>query len=141
MKFDVVLQESFKRLNLKYSGTRPDYDINDPSPYILVIDDEYNVDGKGRSILGINLDYYKGDVKELINKINKADNEAGYRMFDVKKKIKRLTSKNKEEAEEEIVSDKKKRYENLIKKFPELAKYIRRYKYDGITNQKRALRK
>ena len=87
MRFEEVIQESFKRLNLKYSGTRPDYDINDPSPYILVLDDNYNVDGKGRSILGINLSYYKGDVKELIKKINKADNEAGYRLFDTKNKI------------------------------------------------------
>ena len=57
MKFNNILSESFKRYKLSYIGTRKNYKIKDPNPYVLCIDEKYNVDGKGKSILGINLNY------------------------------------------------------------------------------------
>ena len=64
MEFEKVLSESFKRYKLKYKGTRPDYEIHDPTPHVISIDDQYDVDGNGLSILGINLNYYSGDLKK-----------------------------------------------------------------------------
>ena len=67
MKLENLLTESFKRMRLKYSGTRPEYKIKDPNPYVLVIDDDYDVDGNGKSILGINLNYVNSDKAKLID--------------------------------------------------------------------------
>jgi hypothetical protein len=136
MEFNNVLNESFKRYKLKYIGTRDNYEINDSNPYILAIDEKYNVDGNGKSILGINLNYYSGDVEKLIDDINKHDNEAGFRGFDVKKKLKKRFNKGKDISEWEA-SENKRRYKSLIKQFPYMAKYIRRYKVKGINSKKR----
>ena len=141
MEFEEVLNESFKRYKLTYSGTRPDYEINDENPYVLSIDDDYNVDGHGKSILGINLNYYSGDVKKLIDDVNRTDNEAGYRGFDGKVMIRKHIYKDKQKSEEWISRNKKQRYLNLIENFPYLGKFIRRYKVAGIQSQRRAVKK
>ena len=106
MKFNDILEEiqnnkkllicSYSRYKLKYIGTREDYKIRDSNPYVLALDDNYNVDGKGISLLGINLNYYKGHHPSLINDINKNDNKAGFRGFNLKEKIKGKLSKDKE---------------------------------------------
>lgn len=146
MEFEKSLQESYKRYHLKYKGTQPDYDIHDPNPYVVALDSDYNVDGNGASILGINLNYYKGNVKELINKINKADNEAGFQGFEMVSKVREKLSRDKEKTTDWIASQRKKRYKNFINNFPYLGKFIRRYKVDGpkgtgIQAQKRARKK
>jgi len=146
MEFEKVLNESFKRYKLKYSGTREDYEIHDPSPYIVSLDDEYNVDGNGKSILGINLNYYTGDIKALIDEINKADNEGGFKSFEMKSFLKKSLARNKDSAEEWIADNKKKRYSNFKGKFPLMLKHMRRYKIKGpkgtgIHNKKRARKK
>lgn len=130
MKFEESLNESFPRLKLRYKGTRPDYEIHDKEPYVLAIDRQYNVDGNGESILGINLNYYNGSKKKLIKKVNSADNEAGFKGFDTKLKVKKFLNKG-EDFEEYEENQRKKRYNNLIKAFPYLGKYLRRYKKKG----------
>ena len=144
MNFERVLEESFRRYRLVYKGTRPDYEIHDPRPYIVAIDDDYNVDGRGRSILGINLNYYKGNTKKLISSMNATDNEEGFRGFDMRARIAKKVAKNKEKAEAWVTSKRKKRYKTFIEEFPYLGKFIRRYKFTGpkgtgIQSQKRAV--
>lgn len=137
MEFSKVLQEStliesYPRYILSYKGTRPEYKIHDDKPYILALDQSYNPDGKGESVLGINLHYYNGDVKGLINKINKFDNQIGFFGFEGKLKVKKfLKHKNVDEYE---VEERKKRYSALINAFPQLAHLIRRYKKTGPKN-------
>lgn len=126
------LEEALKVKKIKYSGTRPEYDIHDKIPNVLVIDDHYNVDGNGDSILGINLNYLdempKKDLLTLLTQINQDDNKIlgigplkawlrstfGYGDYNLTK-------------EQKI-----NRYETIIKKYPMLKKAIRRYKYSGI---------
>ena len=71
---------------------------------------------------------FEGD-KDLINKINKFDNEQGFRGFEWKLKAKKyLKHKGVDKYE---VEERKKRYKALINKFPEIAHLIRRYKKEG----------
>ena len=145
MEFEQVLNESFRRYKLKYKGTRPDYEIHDPTPYILAVDEKYNPDGKGMSILGINLNYYKGDLNKLIDDINKNDNKNGFRGFEMKTKLRKRFSGGKDISEWEE-SERKKRYKSLVEQFPYMAKFIRRYKVtgpkgSGIQDQKRKISK
>lgn len=146
MKFNNSLQESYKRYHLTYKGTRDDYDIHDPQPYVVALDDNYDVDGNGRSILGVNINYYNGDLKKLINDINKNDNDAGFMGFEMVSKIKHKLSKNKNEVENWVISKRKERYNNFIKEFPYLGKFVRRYKISGpkgtgIQSKKLAIKK
>lgn len=133
MTFDKVLTENYKRYKINYSGSRSEYEVNDKRPYILALDNDYSFDGNGSSILGVNLNYYKGDIPALIKNINKNDNENGFLGFDVKMKFK----KDKEWK----TSEKKKRYQNFIKEFPYLGKFIRRYKVSAIDSKKRVIKK
>ncbi|MFW6226351.1 MAG: hypothetical protein ACOC3V_05290 [bacterium] len=130
MEFEKVLNESFHRYNLRYKGTRPDYEIHDPRPYIIAVDEKYNPDGNGKSILGINLNYYNGNVEKIINDINKNDNDKGFRGFEIKTKLQKRFNKNKDISEWEE-NERKRRYNSLIEQFPYMAKYIRRYKVTG----------
>ena len=141
MKFQDSINESFKRVRLKYNGTRKNYKINDKTPHVLVIDEKYNVDNRGHSILGINLNYYKKDVKELIDKINKFDNENGFRGFDLKVRVTRGLTKDKTSFDDKVGVRRKKRYQLLIQKFPEISSLIRRYKISGISSKKRVINK
>jgi len=142
MDFKKVLNESYPRYSISYKSTRPGYELSDKQPLILALDQSYNPDGKGESILGINLNYYKGNVEELIKKINKFDNENGFRGFEGLVKIKRFLKHDDVQIWE---ADKRnKRYKDLIKAFPELTKFIRRYKKSGdkgtgIQSQKRRI--
>ena len=152
MKFNNVLIETnsnnnenklltcaFRRYNLEYKGTRENYKIHDKSPHILALDQKYNVDGHGESILGINLNYYDGDVKKLLKQVQSADNKNGYRAFDARVKFKEFTAKDKKKFDEWFKNKKIDRYEKLISQFPVLAQYLRRYKLNGITSQKREI--
>lgn len=141
MKFEESLNESFPRYKLRYKGTRPDYEIHDKNPYVMAIDRQYNVDGNGESILGINLNYYNGNAKKLIKKVNNADNEAGFKGFETKLRVKKFLNKDEDFSEYEE-KQRKERYNNLIKTFPYLGKFLRRYKKkgpkgSGIQSQKR----
>lgn len=141
MKFQQVLNESFPKYKLTYKGTRPDYEIHDKNPFVLAIDRKYNVDDNGESILGINLNYYNGNVEDLIKKVNDADNDAGFKGFDTKLAVKKFLNK-KENFSEYEERKRKERYKNLINNFPYLGKFIRRYKKtgpkgSGIQSQKR----
>ena len=146
MEFQKSLEESYRRYHLKYKGTRPDYDIHDPSPHVVALDGDYNVDGNGRSILGVNLNYYKGDLRQLIRDINKSDNEAGFTGFEMVAKVRQKLAKDKEKTGEWVASQRKKRYKNFIDNFPYMGKFVRRYKLTGpngtgVQSQKRAVRK
>jgi hypothetical protein len=146
MEFQKILQESFKRYKLSYKGTRPDYQIHDPNPYVLALDDNYNVDGNGKSILGINLNYYDGDVKKLVNDVNTHDNAKGFRGFDTLSRIRQALADDKDAQKQETVSKRKQRYKTFIEEFPYLGKFIRRYKFvgpkgPGIQSQQRAILK
>jgi len=132
MIFNQVLNESYPRAIIKYKGTRPEYKIHDSEPYIMMLDQSYNPDGKGESILGLNLHYYNGDVKDLINKINKFDNKKGFFGFEGKLKVKKFLKH--EDIKEWEISKRKERYKLLIQAFPQLAHLIRRYKKTGPKN-------
>jgi hypothetical protein len=146
MKFEKILNESYKRYKLRYVGTRDDYEIHDKNPYVIVLDDDYNVDGNGKSILGINVNYYNGDVKALIDEINKLDNAGGFKSFEMKSMLKKSLARDKDSVEDWIIDSKKKRYKNFKGEFPHILKYLRRYKIKGpkgtgIQKKKRARKK
>lgn len=134
MEFNKILEESslnesYPRYILQYKGTRKDYKVNDPKPYILALDQSYNLDGKGDSILALNLNYFDGNVDDMIDQINAFDNELGFRGFEGKLKFKQIM-KHKD-IEEWETSKRKKRFNELMKQFPFLKRYIRRYKKSG----------
>lgn len=141
MTFDRVLVENYKRYRINYTGSRSDYEINDKRPYILALDSDYSFDGRGASILGVNLNYFNGNINDLINDINKNDNDAGFKNFDIKLSFKNKFSKDKESVKDWAAGEKKKRYQNFIKEFPHLGKFIRRYKVSAVTSKKRAIKK
>ena len=141
MKLENLLTESFKRMRLKYSGTRPEYKIKDPNPYVLVIDDDYDVDGNGKSILGINLNYVKTDKAKLIDDVNKNDNDKGFRGFEWTSKVKYYMSRDKSKASRWLGERRKRRYKELVEAFPHLAKFIRRYKIVGVKDSERVFLK
>lgn len=130
------LDEALRVDKIGYKGTRPWYSIHDDNPNVLVLDDDYDVDGKGRSILGFNLNYLDNlkaaDRRNLIKRVNKLDNKI-LDVKGVKAFVKRVF--NKGDYKGLSVEKKKERYEELIKKFPELKKTIRRYKYDGVSKR------
>lgn len=133
MEFNKVLEESkleesYPRYTLTYKSVRPGYELQDKKPYVLALDQSYNVDGRGESILGLNLNYHKGDIADLIKQIDKFDNDNGFRGFEGKLKLKKFL---KQDVEEWETGKRKKRYEDLIKEFPFLKNYIRRYKLSG----------
>ena len=119
------ISESYKVKNIRYTGTRENYQINDEKPKVLVLDKKYNPDSNGVSYLGVNLNYVDGDWKKLVKEINQNDNKAGYRFFDFKKKF----------SKKDLVDEKKARYRNFIEKFPHLSRYIRRYKVSGVNKK------
>ena len=134
MEFNKVLEESkleesYPRYVLKYKSVRPGYKLQDTKPYVLALDQSYNTDGKGVSILGLNLNYHDGNVDDLIDQINKFDNDSGFRGFEGKLKFKKLLKKA--DVGEWETGKRKKRYDELIRQFPFLKKYIRRYKKSG----------
>lgn len=124
-----LLTESYREYSFAYKGTRPDYKIHDPHPYVLALDDDYKYDGHGRSILGLNLNYYEGDRDALVAKINKTDNAAGFRGFDWLSVARQKIALNKGKAEGWTTDQRIRRYDNFIKHFPFLSRYLRRYKY------------
>lgn len=128
------LEEALEIRDIKYSGSRKKYKINDPNPSVLIIDKDYNVDGNGNSILGINLNYLdklgKADKKELLRDINKLDNKilniTGIKAW--------LRSKFGRGDYDDLTTDERiKRYKTIIGKFPILKKAIRRYKHEAIS--------
>jgi len=129
MEFKKVLNESYPRYTLRYKSVNPGYELHDSKPYIIALDQKYNTDDKGSSILALNLNYHDGNVEDLIDQINAFDNASGFKGFEGKLSVKKfLKQKNVEEYE---VRKRKKRYNELIAQFPFLKKYIRRYKYSG----------
>ncbi len=137
MQFSDALNEGFSVVQFNYKGSRKDYKIHDPQPHVLVLDNHYNVDGKGDSILGINLNYSDENIKKLVRSINSTDNKAGFLMFDTKMKIKKYFAKDKSEMEEKEIEERKRRYRNFIENFPYMGKFIRRYKYVALSDKRR----
>lgn len=136
---DSYLIEGFRRYSFNYKGTRPWYKIHDKRPFILAIDDNYNVDNKGRSILGINMHYFDGSPsrKSLFYKINKIDNLHGYKGFDAKMSIDRDEAEDKDKFDAENAGKRIERYNIFKTSFPQLLPYLRRYKYNGINGIRR----
>jgi len=102
------IDEKLKGREFKYSGSREDYTIHDPIPNVLVLDPNY----KGDSVLGYNLNYYKGnknEIRALVNSTVKTE----VKFYHKKKKLKR--------------------YKTIKEQFPFLSNYIRRYKKTAIT--------
>lgn len=131
----MTLDEALEVRGITYTGTRPGYNINDPSPNVLILDKSYNVDGNGRSVLGFNLNYLDDmdakDIKRLIAKVNKVD----AKVIDIgplKTWLRTLMNTGNYRGLSE--KERKRRYKQIVKNFPELKKIIRRYKYDGITS-------
>lgn len=130
----MTLQEALEVRELSYTGSRKNYDINDGSPNVLILDKTYNVDGHGKSILGFNLNYLENmdqkDIRNLIAKVNKVDEKVvGIGPLRTWLRTMMNTGNYKGLSDE----DRKKRYKKIIKKFPELKNIIRRYKHDAIT--------
>lgn len=131
------LVEALQLKKLAYNGTRKEYDIHDSNPNVLILDNDYKYDGKGRSILGFNLNYLdklsEADKRKLVRSINKLDNK----VLDIKGVKAWIRHRFNKGDYKGLSTDKKiERYKKLIKEFPELKKVIRRYKYEGITGGK-----
>lgn len=130
-----ILNEGFRRYKFNYKGTRPWYKIHDKRPFVLAIDDVYNVDKKGKSILGINMHYFDGspDRRKLFRQINKVDDEAGYKAFDIRAFVDRDSAKRKRAYDAGIAEKRKARYDLFKNTFPQLLPHLRRYKYKGVS--------
>ncbi len=130
------LDEALRLDKIGYKGTRAWYSIHDDNPNVLVLDDNYDVDGNGRSILGFNLNYLDklkaSDRRNLIKRVNKLDNKI-LDIKGIKAFVKGLF--NKGDYKNLSVEKKKERYEKIMKQFPELKRTIRRYKYDGVSKR------
>lgn len=130
------LSEALTTQKITYTGTRDNYTIHDPNPTMLIIDKNYNVDGNGNSVLAFNLDYLDTipelDKNNLVRKINKLDNKI-LGIGPVKAWLRSIfnTGDYKNLSKDEKI----KRYNKIIKEFPELKKIIRRYKYKGIQGE------
>jgi hypothetical protein len=127
------LSEALEVKKAIYTGTRPDYNIHDPQPTMLIIDKDYNVDGNGKSVLAFNLNYLDnmpdGEKQSLISKVNKVDNKI-LGIGPIKAWLKSIFSTG--DYKNLSKKEKIKRYKEITRKFPELKKIIRRYKYTGI---------
>lgn len=127
------LSEALEVQSTVYTGTRPNYNINDPTPTMLIIDKNYNVDGNGKSVLAFNLNYLdtlpETEKNSLINRVNKVDNKV-LGIGPIKAWLRSIF--NKGDYERLSKDQKIKRYEKITKEFPELKNIIRRYKYKGI---------
>lgn len=134
--FDGYVNEALEVKGIRYTGTREHYQIHDPNPNVLIIDKNYNVDGHGNSILGINLNYLdtlkKTDMRQLIRDVNKIDNEV-LNIHGIKAWLRSIF--NKGDYDDLSVEERKKRYKTLVRKFPILKKAIRRYKYTGVNRK------
>lgn len=150
MKFEKALQEAtqgeqecltegFRRYQFTYKGSRPWYKIHDKHPFVLAIDDNYNVDKRGKSILGINMHYFEGspDRRKLFKQINDYDDEGGYKGFDLKAIIDRDKATRKRSYDKKIKDMRIERYERFKKAFPMLMPYLRRYKFSAIEGIRR----
>jgi len=129
----MVLYEALQLKKLSYSGTRENYTIHDDNPSVLVLDNDYNVDLNGKSLLGFNINYLDNlstvEKQKLIRRVSSADNK----VLDFKGVKAWLKMKfNKGDYKGLSKNQKIKRYKEIVKKFPELKKVIRRYKYTGI---------
>lgn len=135
----VYLSEGFRRYAFKYKGSRPWYKIHDKHPFVLAIDDNYNVDKRGRSLLGINMHYFEGspDRRALFKKINAKDDDSGYKGFDVQTLIDRDNAKSKKKFDKKIADKRIERYDIFKHNFPQLLPFLRRYKYSAIDNIRR----
>jgi len=127
------LEEALQTRKIKYKGTRPEYEIHDDKPNVLILDDDYKYDGHGRSILGFNLNYLDelsaSDKRKLVRSVNRVDNK----ILDIKG-VKAWVSRIFNRGDYKGLSRDKKieRYKKIVKEFPELKKIIRRYKYEGM---------
>ena len=107
-----VITESIRMAKFSYEKYR-----TDPNPKILILDDNYKYNGKGKiiqgqhDILGFNINYIKS--KKDIEKIKKIYNIA-------------------EKAKKEKIDI----YKEIKEKFPNSLKYIRHYRRSFIKNFK-----
>lgn len=107
-----VITESMRMAKFSYEKYK-----TDPNPKILILDDNYKYNGKGKiipgqhDILGFNINYIKS--KKDIEKIKKIYNIA-------------------EKAKKEKIDI----YKEIKEKFPNSLKYIRHYKRSFIKNFK-----
>ena len=109
----LVITESMRTAKFSYEQYK-----NDPNPKILILDDNYRFNGRGKEvpnqhdILGYNINYFKNKkidekkIKEIYNLAEKAKKEK----LDIYKEIK--------------------------EKYPASLRYIRHYKKSAITNFK-----
>lgn len=127
------LSEALEVQTFPYESTRDGYNIHDPTPSVLIIDKNYNVDRNGKSVLGFNLNYLdnltRKQKEELVNKINKVDNKV-LNIGAVKAWLRSIF--NIGDYERISVEKRIKRYNKIVKEFPELKRIIRRYKMNGI---------
>ena len=111
-KLSFVITESMRMAKFSYEKYK-----TDPNPKILILDDNYKYNGKGKiipgqhDILGFNINYIKS--KKDIEKIRKIYNIA-------------------EKAKKEKIDI----YKEIKEKFPNSLKYIRHYRRSFIKNFK-----
>jgi hypothetical protein len=122
MKLSDFLNEAMERDEFHYKSVNPKYKLNGDYKNIIILDPNY----KGDSILAFDLNVVSN--KKLVKKIQKTDSKI---MGLKKKKGILMSAKNKGFYPEEK-DIKINRYKELVFKFPELKKSIRRYKFGGI---------
>lgn len=126
------LSEALQVKKMSYNGTRENYKIHDKNPLVIVLDKQYRSD----SLLGFNINYLDkmktAEKQKLIRKVSAADNKS----LDLKGVKAWFRARfNKGDYGNLTKRQKIKRYEDLVKKFPELKKIIRRYKHSGIARK------
>lgn len=138
MKLSEWLNENLETKRIGYKSSRPNYQINDSNPYILILDKNYPPHKKD-GILAFNLHYLKfksiKDRNKFIRNINKFDktiiNPSGKTLIAMTKQvIGNLLGKNKNYPTNKNL--KIKRYQEIVQMFPELKDTIRHYKKKNI---------
>jgi len=131
------LSEALETKKIGYLGSRPDYQVHDYNPSVLTIDKAYNVDGNGESVLGFNLNYLDNlsekEKKQLVKKVNQLDNKI-INVGAIKGWLRALF--NTGDYDGLSIDKKVERYQEIVKKFPQLKKIIRRYKKSAIVRGK-----
>lgn len=125
---ETFIGEALKIQDITYKGSREEYQINDPNPHILVLDRNYKDD----SYLAFNLNYLDSLGKHERKGLVKDMQEFDASVMDLRGVKGWLIRFFRLSYYPVSADQKKKRYEELVRKFPALLKIIRRYKHSAL---------
>ena len=135
-----VITESMRMAKFSYEKYK-----TDPNPKILILDDNYKYNGKGKiipgqhDILGFNINYIKSkkDIEKIKKKIITEQHEIlGKNNNNIKSKKDKKKKKKIYNIAEKAKKEKIDIYKEIKEKFPNSLKYIRHYRRSFIKNFK-----